>query len=129
MSRFGSTATFYYAPGDSLTSGTTLVLSSDSMPSYPFETFTDSDRVTHRTKTGRKWIYENYNLSGYVFNFANLKESMRGSLRTMYNAKPLFTFNTNGSTWGTFRFGEDTWKDQEVAFELYDVSFRIEEAA
>lgn len=129
MSRFGSTATFYYATGDSLVSGTYLYLTPDSMPNYPFETMADTDRVVHRTKTGRKYSYQNYNLQAYQFNFSNLKNSTRGSLKRMYDARPIFTFNTNSTTWGTFRFGEDTWADAEAAFELFDLNFVIEEDA
>lgn len=129
MSRFGSTATFTYQTGDSITAGTTVVLTADSMPNYPFEAFADTDRVLHKTKTGRKYTYQNYNLQGYRFNFSNLKESIRGSLKTMFDARPLFTFNTNGSMWGTFRFAEDGWEDSEAAFELYDVNITILEDA
>lgn len=129
MSRFGSTATFYYAPGDTLSSGTYLYLTSQDMPNYPFETLEDSDRVIHKTKTGRKYAYQNYNLRAYHFNFSNMRESTRGSIKTMYDSVPIFTFNTNGTTWGTYRFGEDTWHDEEIAFELYDLSFTIAEDA
>jgi hypothetical protein len=125
MSRFGSTATFYYAPGDTFASGTYLYLNSQNMPNYPFETFEDTDKTMHRTKTGRKYIFQNYSKQGYVFNFSNLSEASRGSLRMMYDALPIFTFNTNNTTWGTFRFSEESWQDEEVAFELYDLSFSI----
>jgi len=128
MSRFGSTATFAYTSSDTFSAATTFVLTADSMPSYPFETFSDTDRVIHTTKTGRKWAYQNYNLQSYEFNFANLKESMRGSLKAMFDANPLLTFNTNGALWGTFRPERESWKDQEVAFELYDLSFSIVES-
>jgi hypothetical protein len=127
MSRFGSTATFYYSSGDVLTSPATLYLSSQSMPNYPFETFEDSDRKIHRTLTGRKYVYQNYNLRGYTFNFSNLNELTAGSLKTMFDSRPIFSFNTNGTNWGTYRFDEDTWHDEEIAFELYDLSFRIVE--
>ena len=129
MSRFGSTATFAYTSSDTFSAATTFVLTADSMPNYPFETFSETDRAIHTAKTGRKWAYSNYNLQGYRFNFVNLKESLRGSLKAMFDAKPLFTFNTNGSLWGTFRFQEETWEDQETAFELYDVSFGMLEDA
>jgi hypothetical protein len=129
MSRFGSSATFYYASGDVMSSGTNLYLTADSMPNYPFEAYGDTDRQIHKTKTGRKYMYQNYNLQGYKFNFSNLKETTRGSLKTMFDARPIFTFNTNGSMWGTFRFAEDSWQDSESAFELYDINFSIEEDA
>lgn len=125
MSRFGSTATFYYAPGDTLTAGTYLYLGANSMPNYPFETFEDTDRKMHRTKTGRKYIFQNYNKQGYTFNFSNLSEAVRGSMKVMYDSLPIFTFNTNGVTWGTFRFDEGGWSDQEIAYELYDLSISI----
>lgn len=105
-----------------------MYLTADSMPNYPFETFEDSDRQIHKTKTGRKYLYENYNLQGYKFNFSNLKESTRNSLKQMFDARPLFTFNTNSTLWGTFRFDENSWQDAESAFELYDINFSISEA-
>lgn len=129
MSRFGSTATLLYQTGDSITAGTTIILTADAMPNYPFVAFSDTDRVLHKTKTGRKYVYQNYNLQGYQFSFSNLKESIRGSLKTMYDARPLFTFNTNGSMWGTFRFDDGSWEDSEAAFELYDIGFTILEDA
>lgn len=129
MSRFGSHATFFYQSGDVLSAGTYLYLTADSMPNYPFEASEDSDRVIHRAKTGRKYVYQNYNLQRYHFNFSNLKESTRGSLKTMFDSRPTFTFNTNGSMWGTFRFADNSWHDSESAYELYDLNFGIEEDA
>ncbi len=129
MSRFGSSATFYYASGDVLSSGTYLYLTAANMPNYPFETSSDSDRQIHRTRSGRKYAYQNYNLQKYHFNFSNISELTRGSLKTMWDARPIFTFNTNAVMWGTFRFAEDSWQDSEIAFELYDLDFGIEEDA
>jgi hypothetical protein len=97
------------------------------MPNYPFEEFEDSDRQIHRTKSGRKYVYQNFGLKGYTFNFSNLSETTLGSLKQMFDARPLFTFNTNSVMWGTFRFSEETWKDQEISHELYDLNFSIVE--
>ena len=129
MSRFGSTATFYYTSGDVLTSGTYVYLSPDVMPNYPFETRANTDRAVHTTKTGRKYSYQNYNLQEYTVNFSNLKNATREALKTMWDARPIFTFTTNSYTWGTFRFGEDSWSDSEIAFDLFDVAFTMQEDA
>lgn len=127
MSRFGSTATFIYAPGDAITNATTLVLSQGQMPNYPFETSNVTDRTMYRSRSGRSFAYQNYNLRKYTFNWSMLDEGARGSLKTMYDANPLLTFNSNGTNWGTYRFANNSWEDQEVSFELYDLAFTIEE--
>jgi hypothetical protein len=129
MSRFGSTATFLYQTGDSITAGTPVYLTAGNMPNYPFEEFEDSDRQIHVTKSGRKYIYQNYGLKGYTFSFSNLSETTLVALKQMFDARPIFTFNTNSTIWGTFRFAEDTWKDSEIAHELYDLNFSIVEDA
>ncbi len=129
MSRFGSTATLAYTSGDTMAAATTFVIPPSSMPNYPFETFSETDRQIHKTKTGRKYIYQNYNLQGYRFNFSNLNPNYRGSLKAMWDARPIFTFNTNGSLWGTFRFVEDSWEDEEIGYDLFDLSFGMIEDA
>ncbi len=131
MARFGSTATFYYHTGDTLTlpGGTYLYLTPANMPNYPFETEEDSDRQIHRTKTGRKYTYQNYNLAKYGFNFSNLSEGVRGSLKQMFDARPVFSFVTNENLWGTFRFDDNSWRDSEVAYSLFDLSFTMVEDA
>lgn len=133
MSRFGSTATFYYCPGTSTMNsfGTYIVLTPDAMPQYPFEGTTNSDRQILVAKSGDMWIYENYNLPSYIFSWSNLDEDTKDALKTMYNSLPLLTFNTNSTTWGTFRIDMDTtrnaglWDDKETAFGLFDVQLTI----
>lgn len=127
MSRFGSTATFYYSPGTTLTAGTYLYLGPQNMPNYPFQASEFTDRVTHTTKSGKTYSYSNYSNQMYTFNFSNLDETTRVLMKRMYDTKPIFTFNTNGLMWGTFKFSEDQWQDEEVAFELYDLSFSMVE--
>ena len=129
MARFGEYLQFFYTTGDTMSAATEFVLHSHEMPNYPVETFTDTDRQIHRTKTGRKYIYQNYNLQGYRFNFSNLNAASRGSLKAMFDARPIFTVTTNGSMWGTFRFSEDSWQDEEVAYNLFDLSLAFEEDA
>lgn len=129
MSRFGSTATMYYTSGDVFTGLGTYYLQADAMPNYPFETRSETDKTVHKSKTGRKYVYQNYNLQNFTFNFSNLAETNRNQLKLIYDANPLLTFNTQGTTWGTFRFGPDSWADQEVAHELYDLNFTLEEDA
>ncbi len=128
MSRFGATGTFYYAPGDVLTSPSILVLDASQMPQYPFDNYAVTDRTSYRSKSGKMWSYENYNIEGYVFRWSMLDETTKIGLRVMYDSKPIFSFNSNGLNFGTFRMSESAWKDSEVAFELYDVSFSAEES-
>ena len=130
MSRFGSTATFYYASAtDTMANSSTVILNPEAMPNYPFETEVDTDRKWHETKTGRKYVYQNYSLQKYNFNWSNISSGYRGSLKAMYDSLPILTFFTNGSLWGTFRLGEDSWQDSETSFDLYDVSLTLVEAA
>jgi hypothetical protein len=127
MSRFGDTGTFTYAPGDSFSSATTLVLQANQMPQYPFEGAALTDRVTYRSKSGKAWSYQNYNLNKYTFNWALLDETCRNSLKAMWDAQPIINFKSNGTDFGTFRFAQDSWQDQEVINEFYDVNFSLEE--
>lgn len=128
--RFGTDATFYYVPGDTLgTNGTTLALLNQDMPNYPFEAYEINDRKSLLSRTGRKWVYQNYNLQGYKFNWSNASQLTRDELRAMWDSLPVFTFKSAGITWGTFRFSDDTWQDQEVGYDLFDVSLSIEEQA
>jgi hypothetical protein len=127
MSRFGASGTFYYASGDTLTSLATIYLDAGQLPQYAFDNQTITDRVTYRSKSGKSWMYENYNLDAFTFKWSLLDESKRNSLRTMYDSKPILTFHSNGTCFGTFRFAEATWSDSEAAYELYDISFTLEE--
>lgn len=127
MSRFGNSGTFYYAPGDALTSATMIVLDEGQLPQYPFTSITVTDRVNYRSKSGKAWSYENYNLESFGFTFVLMDEPKARELRAMYDAKPIISFVSGGHTFGTFRFADTSWKDQETAFELYDISFTLEE--
>ena len=40
---------------------------------------------------------------------------------------PIFSFKSGGTNFGTFRFEENTWEDEEVQFELYDITIRMVE--
>lgn len=127
MSRFGNTGTFYYKTGDALTSPATVLLDPGQMPQYPFENTTVTDRITYRSKNGKSWMYENYNLDAFTFRWSLLDETKRNHLRTMYDAKPILSFISNGVTFGTFRIADASWRDEEVAFELFDITFTLEE--
>lgn len=130
MSRFGQTGTFLYnmmADSVAVSGGTYIYLNAAQLPQYPFETSNVSDKTSYRAKSGRKWSYSNYNVRQYTFNWTMLDEGMRGSLKTMYDARPMLTFYSNGTNWGTYRLSDDSWSDSEAAFELYDLSFVIEE--
>jgi hypothetical protein len=127
MSRFGATGTFIYAVGDSFSAATTLVLNESQMPQYPFEGESLSDRVTYRSKSGKAWSYQNYNLNVYTFNWSLLDETCRNSLKAMWDSHPIINFKSNGTNFGTFRFAEGSWKDSEVINEFFDVNFVLEE--
>lgn len=99
------------------------------MPQYPFETSVVNDRHSYRSKSGRKYTYQNYNVKAYTFTWTFLDETKRGQLKDMYDNAPLIAFYSNSTCFGTFRFSDDTWQDKETAFELYDLSFTIEEEA
>jgi hypothetical protein len=127
MSRFGNNGTFYFEPGDVLTGGLGLTLNAGQMPQYPFENTTITDRVSYRSKGGRVWQYENYNLDSFTFRWVMLDEDKKEQLRFMYDCMPILAFTSNGQDFGTFRIVDSSWKDEEVAYELYDLSFTVEE--
>jgi hypothetical protein len=130
MSRFANSGTFRYAPAADSFSGalTTITLDAGQLPQYPFANQSITDRVTYRSKNGKSWMYENYNLDSFTFRWTLLDEPTKTSLRTMYDAKGLVNFCSGTNNFGTFRIANNTWKDEEVAFELYDLEFTLEEA-
>lgn len=130
MSRFNSSGTFLYAPAQDSFSGAlgTIYLDPSQMPQYPFSNYTFTDRTTYRSKSGKSWSYQNYNGDGFTFRWSMLDETCKNSLRTMYDSLPFFTFVSGTNTLGTFRMADSSWKDEEVAHELYDLSFTVEEA-
>lgn len=130
MSRFNGTGTFFYAPAQDDFSGAFFVLYLDAsqMPQYPFENYTFTDRTTYRSKNGRSWSYENYNGDGFTFRWSMLDETCKGLLRTMYDSRPLVSFASGTNVFGTFRMVDNSWKDEEVAHEMYDLSLTFEEA-
>jgi len=97
------------------------------MPQYPFENTTISDKVSYRSKGGKLWQYQNYSLDSFTFRWTMLDETKKQGLRLMYDSLPILSFKSNGTDFGTFRIADSTWTDEEVAYELYDLSFTVEE--
>ena len=127
MSRFGTTGEFNYAFGDTLTSTTLIELGVQDMFQFPFETSRETDVVEYRSKSGKKYSYQNYNKDVHTFEWVNLRESKRNELFTMVNSPSIFNFESPpGTSWGTYRVQAGSWNDSEVTHELYDVSFTIE---
>lgn len=129
--RFGDTATFFYRPGDTFSGtvgGTYLYLTVDEMFQYPVESFSENDKTVHVSKTGRRWMYTNYSLNGYTFNWTNAAQSTRDKVRRMFDANAVITFNTNGTLWGTFRIPDEEWQDSEVGYDLFDFNISIIES-
>lgn len=127
MSRFGSTGTIYWDTGDDLSSPSTITLSEQDMPDYPMEDGEVSDRIMHRTLSGKAYEYENYNLKSYIFNWVNLRETKRDEIATMVKSLPIFSFNSGGNDFGTLRVVPNSFQSDESSFELYNISFEAEE--
>ena len=113
MSRFSDWGTFFYAPAADNFAGVlySVYLDPSNMPQYPFQVQTVTDRVNYRSKSGKSWMYENYNLDSYTFRWSMMDELTRGSLKTMYDSKPLVNFCSGTNNFGTFRIAESSWKD------------------
>lgn len=131
MSRFGTAGLFYYAPGDTLASGTTVSLNVQDMPQFPVETKKLNDAESYRSIGGRKYEYLNWSKNEHTFNWVDLRGTMRDQLFTMVNSLPILTFLTptvsGYSTLGTFRAVPGSWNDSETSNDRFDVSFSIEE--
>ena len=132
MSRFGTTGSFYWEPGDDDTfaNGTSLPLAVQDMFQFPFDTEVESDAVSYRSKSGRRYEYKNWKKNVHTFNWVDLREVTRGSLYTMVQSLPVLKFlspPTEAGLWGTFRVVDGSWSDTETSHERYDVSFSIEE--
>ena len=128
MSKFGSTAQFHYdAASDTLTGGTTIQLEEQDMPQYPMEEFRNTDAKKFVSKSGQSYSTRNYNNRGFVFNWTDLSESKRNELATMVDSMPILSFSSGGVDWGTFRIADDSFDSSETLFELYSVSFEVEE--
>jgi hypothetical protein len=104
-----------------------VTLSAGQMPQYPFANTTISDKVSYRSKGGKLWQYQNYSLDSFTFRWTMLDEAKKNTLRFMYDCLPILSFKSNGTDFGTFRITGDSWEDEEVAHELYDLSFTVEE--
>ena len=129
MSRFGTTGTFSYDPGDTFSQGTGVGLDAQDMPQFPFETSIISDSQVYRTKSGIRYEYENYNKKQYTFSWVDLREAKRDELFDMVNSLPILTFASppTSAVLGTFRVLRDSWSDSETTHERYDVSFTVED--
>ena len=128
MSRFGTTGTFSWDTGDTLSGGTGILLEIEDMFQFPFETSVINDAVSYRSKSGRRYEYENWSKDVHSFNWVSLQESKRDELYTMVNSLPILSFASPvKSDWGTFRVVPGSWSDVESSHERYDVSFDIEE--
>ena len=129
MSRFGTTGTFAWTPGDTLTTGSGVFLDVQDMFQFPFDTEIISDSKVLRTKSGQRYEYDNWKTVSYTLSFVGLRESKRNELFDMVNSLPIVAFSsptTAAGTWGTFRVPRDSWSDSETSYERYDVSFNIE---
>ncbi len=128
MSRFGTTGTFAWDTGDTLANGTGIFLDIQDMPQFPFDSSKINDAVSYRSKSGRRYEYENFNKDTFTFSWVDLRETTRGSLFTMVHSLPILSFKSPVNTlWGTFRVIPNSWSDTETTHERFDVSFSIEE--
>jgi hypothetical protein len=128
MARFGNTGTFYYDPYGTVgaSGGTFVYLTAGQMPQYPFSESMVTDKINVRNMGGQLWSYKNYSKATYSFRWTYLDESKVNELRTMFNANPAITWNTNNTLWGTFFVAEQP-TISEVQHELYDLEVTIEE--
>lgn len=131
MSRFGDTATIKWNSGDTFgaTASTTFSLTSAEMNQYPMEQGRVTDEKQYRSKTGQAYSWRNYILSSYDFTWTNIPEAKRLEIAQMADSLPIFSYSSGGNDLGTFRIKPNSFKDKEVAFELYDVSFKAEESS
>jgi len=131
MSRFGDTATITWNSGDTFgaTASTVISLTSADMNQYPMEQGRITDEKQYRSKTGKAYSWRNYILSSYDFTWTNISESKRSDLTQMADSLPIFSYSSGGNDLGTFRVKPGSLQDKEVAFELYDVSFKAEESS
>ena len=126
MSRFGTEGTLVWASGDTLTTPTSIALSPEQMPQWPFDESFETDTVTHTTKTGRKLQYQNYKLIKYELAWTDLDETTKNAIGTMVSSYPIVAINSTGyATLGTFKVEEDSWSCSETRFEKYDLSFTV----
>jgi len=131
MSRFGDTAGITWYSGDDFGVGepTAITLNSADMNQYPMEQDRVTDEKQYRSKTGKAFSWRNYNLYAYEFTWTNISESKRNEIAEMADSLAIFSYSSGGNDLGTFRIKPGSFKDKEVAFELYDISFRAEEAS
>lgn len=131
MSRFGSTAKFYWRRGDIYTGIFTITLSGGQMPQYPFTQNRITDEKQLRTLSGGLYSYRNYQKYGFIFKWSNIDESKRNEIANMADQMPIFSFYSgnypDGNDFGTFQMVSKSFKDKETSFELYDISFKAEE--
>jgi len=129
MSRFGTTAKFYWIRGDLFDGVHTLTLSGGQMPQYPFVQNRITDEKQLRSLSGELYSYRNYQKYGFIFKWSNIDESKRNEIANMADKLPIFSFNSGGNDFGTFQMVSKSFKDKETSFELYDISFKTEQSS
>jgi hypothetical protein len=127
MSRFGTDLQFNYTQdGLNWLAGTGIQFDASQMPQYPMEESRQSDRRVLRNLNGDAYVYQNYTKQTLNFRWTYLAEAKVNEMRNMFNANWPMIFLTNGTIYGTFILDGDP-QISETQFEMYDVSFKIQE--
>lgn len=104
-------------------------------PSYPFGKEIDSSTIVTESEKGQKHVYSKYTRRAWEVDYQSIDAASYGTFLNMRNYcggnyKPFYfceDIDSNKFETVFCRFGKNSFKSEEISYNIYDVSFRIEE--
>lgn len=104
------------------------------MPSYSLENSIEEDSVELTSERGQRWVYHNYDMESWVFNFEGINSTNEGKLYNMYryvqkNTTPFWMLldpENNPNDIKHVRFKDNAFLSSEVTKNVFDVTLEVE---
>lgn len=104
-------------------------------PEYPFKKNLDISDIELSVPSGKKYVYNKYNRINWEFSYPGLDsddfnnlEIMRGYCKGSYTPMWMCIDRDDNKFDTKFtRLKKNSWKKKEVSYQVYDVSFSVEE--
>ena len=104
-------------------------------PQYPFHKEIESSTIVTESEKGQKKVYHKYTKQSWSFEYPSVDEATFGTLSKIRNYcggsyRPFWMcLDKDDNPYETYfvRFIKNSFKQQEIAYNVYDVSFSVEE--
>ena len=104
-------------------------------PEYPFGRGIDSSTIVTESEKGQKKVYHKYSRNKWNFKYSAIDEATWGTMRKIRSFcggsyKPFFfCIDSDNNKFETFfcRFGKNSFRHQEVSYNIHDIAFSVEE--